>query len=59
MATVAINNSVNAALLAIRILGSFIPEYQSRLESYSESQCNDVMKKVELLDQVGWEEYNV
>ncbi|KAK4178651.1 hypothetical protein QBC36DRAFT_99513 [Triangularia setosa] len=33
-ATVGINNSTNAALLAIRILGSFVPEYQQAMKKY-------------------------
>ncbi|KAK3336553.1 hypothetical protein B0T19DRAFT_396290 [Cercophora scortea] len=33
-ATVGINNSTNAALLAIRIIGTFMPEYQERMKKY-------------------------
>ncbi|KAK4673136.1 hypothetical protein QC763_109160 [Podospora pseudopauciseta] len=33
-ATVGINNSTNAALLAIRILGAFVPEYQQAMKKY-------------------------
>lgn len=33
-ATVGINNSTNAALLAIRILGTFVPEYQDKMKRY-------------------------
>lgn len=29
-----INNSTNAALLAIRILGAFVPEYQEAMKKY-------------------------
>ncbi|KAL4723479.1 hypothetical protein ACLX1H_009114 [Fusarium chlamydosporum] len=33
-ATVGINNSTNAALLAIRILGAFIPDYLEKMRAY-------------------------
>ncbi|KAK0731175.1 hypothetical protein B0H67DRAFT_475993 [Lasiosphaeris hirsuta] len=33
-ATVGINNSTNAALLAIRILGAFVPAYQAKMKKY-------------------------
>ncbi|KAF4495763.1 phosphoribosyl-5-aminoimidazole carboxylase [Fusarium agapanthi] len=33
-ATVGINNSTNAALLAIRILGAFVPEYLEKMRAY-------------------------
>ena len=36
-ATVGINNSTNAALLAIRILGSFVPKYQEQMRRYMQN----------------------
>ncbi|KAK3341119.1 hypothetical protein B0T25DRAFT_573527 [Lasiosphaeria hispida] len=33
-ATVGINNSTNAALLAIRIVGAFVPSYQAKMRKY-------------------------
>lgn len=57
VATVAINNSTNAALLAIRILGSHIPMYQRLLQDYQNVQKEQVLIKVYTLDTVGWEKY--
>nr|CCI51005.1 phosphoribosylaminoimidazole carboxylase [Blastobotrys adeninivorans] len=57
VATVAINNSTNAALLAIRILGAFMPEYQAKLDEYHHSMEAEVLAKTERLEKVGYEEY--
>jgi phosphoribosylaminoimidazole carboxylase len=57
VATVAINNSVNAALLSIRILGTLIPSYHEKLEIYAESQKGIVLEKAETIESVGWENY--
>ncbi|KAI7897764.1 phosphoribosylaminoimidazole carboxylase [Cokeromyces recurvatus] len=57
VATVAINNSTNAALLAIRILGASIPGIQKKMSDYMKKMENEVMTKVEKLDHVGWENY--
>nr|CAG8586650.1 1455_t:CDS:2 [Entrophospora candida]CAG8591743.1 15369_t:CDS:2 [Entrophospora candida] len=57
VATVAINNSTNAALLAIRQLGSFIPEYLEKMQAFMAKQEKEVLTKVERLDKVGWENY--
>jgi phosphoribosylaminoimidazole carboxylase len=54
---VAINNSTNAALLAVRILGTLIPEYVQKLLEYSAIQQEEVMKKVDVLEKTGWEAY--
>ncbi|KAJ3267678.1 phosphoribosylaminoimidazole carboxylase ade2 [Blyttiomyces sp. JEL0837] len=59
VATVAINNSTNAALLAIRILGAFNPEYQKKIIAYQNKSEAEVMGKVESLKTVGWEGYEV
>lgn len=40
-----INNSTNAALLAIRILGSFIPEYQTAMKKYQLNMEEAVIEK--------------
>lgn len=40
-----INNSTNAALLAIRILGSFIPEYQAKMRRYQLDMEEAVIEK--------------
>ncbi|KAJ3401743.1 phosphoribosylaminoimidazole carboxylase ade2, partial [Chytridiales sp. JEL 0842] len=57
VATVAINNSTNAALLAIRILGSSHPIYLKKIQEYQKKSEQEVLGKVETLKQVGWEEY--
>lgn len=57
VATVAINNATNAALLAIRLLGSFMPEYHRKLEDYQNSMQNEVLDKDEKLEQIGYKHY--
>lgn len=57
VATVAVNNSTNAALLAIRILGASIPGIQEQMAAYMEKMEGEVLTKVEKLDHVGWENY--
>ncbi len=59
VATVAINNSVNAALLAVRILAVSNSNLQEKLVNYAKLQEEQVLEKVELLNQVGWEKYQV
>ncbi|KAK1755025.1 Phosphoribosylaminoimidazole carboxylase [Echria macrotheca] len=44
-ATVGINNSTNAALLAIRILGSFLPQYQEKMKKYQLDMEEAVIEK--------------
>ncbi|KAL2256199.1 hypothetical protein VTK26DRAFT_2044 [Humicola hyalothermophila] len=56
-ATVGINNSTNAALLAIRILGSFMPEYQEKMKRYQLEMEEQVMVKGAKLREVGDVEY--
>ncbi|KAG0004266.1 phosphoribosylaminoimidazole carboxylase ade2 [Entomortierella chlamydospora] len=57
VATVAINNSTNAALLAVRMLGSFIPSYLDKMSKYQDSMEKEVLGKIDTLDRVGWEKY--
>lgn len=52
MATVAINNSTNAALLAIRLLGAFIPGILEKMEEYMRKMEDEVLRKVDKLDHV-------
>ena len=56
-ATVGINNSVNAALLAIRILGAHYPEYQRKMEDYQRALESEVFAKADKLREVGYEAY--
>lgn len=57
VATVAINNSTNAALLAIRILGAFVPEYRNKIDAYNASMEAEVLGKTARLESGGYEAY--
>ncbi|RAH72109.1 phosphoribosylaminoimidazole carboxylase ADE2 [Aspergillus aculeatinus CBS 121060] len=58
VATVGINNSINAALLAARILGAFDPAIQKKVEAYAESARAENMElKGTKLQELGWEKY--
>lgn len=56
-ATVGINNSTNAALLAVRILGSFVPDYQEKMKRYQAEMEEQVIVKGGRLREVGDVEY--
>ncbi len=45
----AINNSTNAALLAIRILAAADPSYLIKMQNYMEEMENEVNGKIERL----------
>lgn len=53
----AINNSMNAGLLAVRILSLQIPRLRLQLESYVEGLEDEVLAKVEALAEMGAEKY--
>lgn len=53
VATVAINNSVNAALLAVRILGVEGEEMREKMEKYMEDMERQVLEKAERLEDLG------
>lgn len=57
VATVAINNSTNAALLAVRILSTTFPKYRDAMVSYQQGLESVVLKKADRLETVGWKEY--
>lgn len=57
VATVAINGGTNAGILAAKILATSDDELLKRLKDYSENLKNDVVKKAEKLDQIGYKEY--
>ncbi|WAQ92025.1 hypothetical protein PtA15_15A419 [Puccinia triticina] len=57
VATVAIGNSTNAALLAIRILSTGTPRLVDAMSAYMAQMESEVLAKVDKLDQVGWELY--
>ena len=54
MATVGINNSTNAALLAIRILAVSDPKYADAIEEYRANMERVVLEKGERLIEFGW-----
>ncbi|KAI7835042.1 phosphoribosylaminoimidazole carboxylase [Kickxella alabastrina] len=57
VATVAINNSDNAALLAVRIIGASCPTYLDAMQKYMDDMRTGVEKKIERLDITGWKDY--
>ncbi|SCU79893.1 LADA_0B03862g1_1 [Lachancea dasiensis] len=57
VATVAINNSTNAALLAVRILGAFTPSYHERMQEFLVKQEEEVLVKAEKLESIGYQQY--
>ena len=59
MATVAINNSTNAGLLAVRILSAGMPKLLTAMDEYLKGLEQEVLSKVEKLEDVGWEKYEV
>ncbi|TPX39962.1 phosphoribosylaminoimidazole carboxylase [Synchytrium endobioticum] len=59
VATVAINNSTNAGLLAVRILGAHAPIYLEKMAAYMKKQASEVLDKVRKMEQVGWDSYQV
>jgi phosphoribosylaminoimidazole carboxylase len=59
VATVAINNSTNAGLLAVRILSAGMPKLLTAMDEYLKSLEQEVLGKVEKLEEVGWEKYEV
>lgn len=57
VATVAINNSTNAALLAIRILGAYDYKWLEEMSQYMTNMEEEVLGKAERLEAVGFEKY--
>jgi 5-(carboxyamino)imidazole ribonucleotide mutase len=57
VATVAINNAKNAALLAIHILSIKYPELKEKLKKYKEEMKNKVIEKNEKLQTLGYKKY--
>lgn len=56
-ATVAINNSTNAALLAIRFLGAFMPELLDKMKKYQAEMEQQVTEKADKLKNMAIEAY--
>jgi phosphoribosylaminoimidazole carboxylase len=57
VASVAINNSTNAALLALRIIGTRENQIQTAMAKYLNSLKEEVNAKIDKLENVGWREY--
>ena len=57
VATVGINAAKNAGLLAVKILATNDENLKSELKKYSEKMKDDVNKKAEKLEQVGYKKY--
>lgn len=57
VATVAINGGANAGILAAKILATSDETLLGKLKEYSESLKNDVVKKAQKLDSMGYKEY--
>jgi phosphoribosylaminoimidazole carboxylase len=57
VAAVAINNSLNAALLAVRILGASDVRLREKIEAFAEKNRVEVQGKDQRLVEIGWEAY--
>ncbi|KHJ35226.1 putative phosphoribosylaminoimidazole carboxylase [Erysiphe necator] len=57
VATVAINNSVNAALLAVRILGTSDETIKNKVIQYSKQMSEEVLSKAEKMEKDGFSNY--
>lgn len=56
-ATVAINNSTNAGLLAVRMLSIGNPDLAARMEEYQVKMEQEVNAKIEKMENIGWANY--
>ena len=57
VATVGINNSTNAALLAVKILGSSDQGYRQAMADYMRDMREEVESKAVRLQEIGWKQY--
>ena len=57
VATVAINNSANAGLLALRILATADVALREKMLDYQLGMKETVLAKAERLESVGWKNY--
>lgn len=57
VATVAINGSLNAGLLAAQIIGAYNEKVEKAISKYKEDMKNIVLKKAEKLEKIGHEKY--
>ncbi len=57
VATVGINNSTNAGVLAVRILGSSDARYRQAMADYMKEMSDEVEAKANKLKEIGWKAY--
>ena len=57
VATVAINGGANAGILAAKILATSDAKLLAKLKSYKKKKKNDVVKKADKLESIGYKEY--
>lgn len=57
VATVAIDNARNAAILAVSILGIKYPGIAEKLKAYKKRMRDEVLQKAERLEQIGYRRY--
>uniref|UniRef100_A0A832MN69 N5-carboxyaminoimidazole ribonucleotide mutase n=1 Tax=Pseudothermotoga hypogea TaxID=57487 RepID=A0A832MN69_9THEM len=57
VATVAIDNARNAAILAVSILGVKYPEIAQKLRAYKDRMRKEVINKAEKLERMNYKEY--
>lgn len=57
VATVGINNSTNAAMLAVRILGTSDEGYRQAMADYMKGMSDEVEAKAARLSEIGWKAY--
>lgn len=57
VATVAINGGANAGILAAKILATSDDALLDKIKNYSDDMKNDVVKKAEKLESIGYKEY--
>lgn len=57
VATVGIDNAKNAGLLAIQILATSDKTLEKKIVAYKKELTNDVFKKADKLERVGWKKY--
>jgi phosphoribosylaminoimidazole carboxylase len=59
VATVAIGNSANAGLLAVRILATSDSSLQQKMVEYQDGMRTMVLDKAAKLEEQGWQNYKV
>lgn len=57
VATVAIGNATNAAILAVKILGIADKKLLKKVEKYQEKQTNEIEQKAVKLEKIGYKKY--